>query len=414
MIWRRFLKSDFAKNVSILVSGTAVSQALPILTAPFLTRLYSPEQFGVSALYLSVAAILSVVATARYELAIILPKIEAEATQLLGLSIIVAALFSGIVTIGVFLWAMTGKDFSPLFYGLPLSIFSLGVTSGVYYIFNRKRLYKIIASVRITQSAATILTQALLGFSGFGLNGLMLGLIIGHSVGALASLYLAITRLGVSAKTLSSRKLWFAARKHANFPKFMVPGHAMSATSSQAALLLTNALYASSHAGFLSITMRVTSVPFTLIAQAIGDVFRQEASDHFRTHSECYQIYKSTLYKLVILGLPVFTVFFFVSPYLFTLVFGETWAVSGHYAQIMTPMFFLRFVSSPLANMYLIAGKQKRDLYIQIFILIVSISSIVMPYFFRLDYKFCVYAISFSFSFVYFINIILTIKFSKG
>ena len=40
------LKGNFYRNVSILVSGTAISLIVIVLTTPLLTRLYTPEEFG--------------------------------------------------------------------------------------------------------------------------------------------------------------------------------------------------------------------------------------------------------------------------------------------------------------------------------------------------------------------------------
>ena len=45
------LRSDFTKQVLTLATGTATAQALTILAAPLLTRLYRPEDYGVFALF---------------------------------------------------------------------------------------------------------------------------------------------------------------------------------------------------------------------------------------------------------------------------------------------------------------------------------------------------------------------------
>ena len=49
------------------MAGGALAQALPLLLGPLLTRLYSPQQFGLYHLFAAVAANLAVVACARYE-----------------------------------------------------------------------------------------------------------------------------------------------------------------------------------------------------------------------------------------------------------------------------------------------------------------------------------------------------------
>ena len=40
-------KSEFTKNTLTLMTGTSVAQAIPIAISPILTRIYSPEDFGV-------------------------------------------------------------------------------------------------------------------------------------------------------------------------------------------------------------------------------------------------------------------------------------------------------------------------------------------------------------------------------
>lgn len=44
-------KNRFARSVSILAGGTAAGQAIVVLASPLLTRLYSPEDFGLLAVY---------------------------------------------------------------------------------------------------------------------------------------------------------------------------------------------------------------------------------------------------------------------------------------------------------------------------------------------------------------------------
>ena len=67
-------KSEFSRNVLTLMTGTTIAQAILIAISPILTRIYTPEDFGMFALYMSVASILLVVETGRYELAIALSK----------------------------------------------------------------------------------------------------------------------------------------------------------------------------------------------------------------------------------------------------------------------------------------------------------------------------------------------------
>lgn len=44
---KRLTSSHFIRNTAILMTGTAGSQALNFLVTPILSRIYTPEQFGV-------------------------------------------------------------------------------------------------------------------------------------------------------------------------------------------------------------------------------------------------------------------------------------------------------------------------------------------------------------------------------
>ena len=76
--------TSFVGDVLKLVSGTAFAQVLSIIAAPFLTRLYGPEAFGLSAIFVGISAIVSAIACLRYELSIMLPETDKEAANLLG------------------------------------------------------------------------------------------------------------------------------------------------------------------------------------------------------------------------------------------------------------------------------------------------------------------------------------------
>jgi O-antigen/teichoic acid export membrane protein len=66
-------RGRFARNVAVVTAASALGQGLLIVSAPLLTRLYTPADFGVLAVYGSIVSLVAVVAALRYELAIALP-----------------------------------------------------------------------------------------------------------------------------------------------------------------------------------------------------------------------------------------------------------------------------------------------------------------------------------------------------
>jgi O-antigen/teichoic acid export membrane protein len=92
------LRSSFLKDVFTLTAGTTFAQALPILITPILTRyFFTPEDFGILAVFMSVSGILSVGVTGGYENAIVLPEKEKDAVNLAGLSASLTTVISAAV-----------------------------------------------------------------------------------------------------------------------------------------------------------------------------------------------------------------------------------------------------------------------------------------------------------------------------
>src|SRR5690554_4361739 len=157
---RRLLpKSKYTRNVLTLMTGTGLAQAIPIAISPILTRLYTPEEFGMFGMYLAIVAILAVAATGRYELAILLPKNDKDAINILILSILLSALFSVLLLIVVIAF---GEKIALLFgepslskwlLWVPVSVLLVGAYQSLNYWSNRKAHYKRLAISRTLQSA---------------------------------------------------------------------------------------------------------------------------------------------------------------------------------------------------------------------------------------------------------------------
>ena len=102
---RRFnFKGEFFKNVVTLMTGTIAAQLFTVAVSPILTRLYTPADFGVFALFTAMNAVLSIVAAARYETAIMLPRDDGDALNIVVLSGVITLIFTTLLQTGIFLF----------------------------------------------------------------------------------------------------------------------------------------------------------------------------------------------------------------------------------------------------------------------------------------------------------------------
>src|SRR5690606_32485593 len=88
---RRYLggADAFLQPVLTLVGGAAAAQALVFATRPVLTRLFTPDDFGVLTVFVTLVAVLGTVASGRYEDALMLPEDDGEAAHVLSLALLV-------------------------------------------------------------------------------------------------------------------------------------------------------------------------------------------------------------------------------------------------------------------------------------------------------------------------------------
>ncbi|MEO6959657.1 MAG: oligosaccharide flippase family protein, partial [Burkholderiaceae bacterium] len=183
-IIRRCLpKNQFARSVSVLAGGTAASQLLGLCAAPIVTRLFSPEDFGLLAVYGGLLGLFTVIASLRYELAILLPEDDQEAANIATLSLLIVVAIS-VLSI---LMALLGHVSISRLLGVPILshyfwLLPFGVLLvGIYQVFGfwalRTKNFTAMSGTRLKQSLTSIIIQIL----GYKLG--PVALLIGHAAG---------------------------------------------------------------------------------------------------------------------------------------------------------------------------------------------------------------------------------------
>ena len=147
-------RSEFEKNVVKLISGTAVAQIISVLISPILTRLYTPEEFGIFTIIVSIYAMLALITGGRYEVAILLPKKKSDASNLMILALTINLAFSVLTLLVILLldyfW-ITNK-LGIWFFLIPFLVFLVGLVQILNAWFNRRKMYNEIAINKISSS----------------------------------------------------------------------------------------------------------------------------------------------------------------------------------------------------------------------------------------------------------------------
>ena len=415
----QFLKGRFAHDVGILMSGTVAAQLLPVLISPLLTRLYSPSHFGTYALYFSLAAIFSLLASGNYELAIVLPEKEEDvpAIAMLVVSLTLAvclALFLLFWLGNAFLSGLLGsREIAGWLFFVPLTILLMNVYQVFYYICNRGQRYRALAFSKFGQMAVTSLVYLLFGFAGSGVKGLILGDMAGF---LFASLYLGLAWRRGGAPS-QGRPSWLQVKRQAlryrRFPQFSMQANLLNMVSNQAPVILMSNFFGAAVVGFLNLSQKVLGSPLAVFSKSVSDVFRERASREYRANGNCLSIYMKTLKSLALISVLPFLILFLAAPALFAIVFGPSWRVAGEYARILSVMFFFRFTASPLSYVFYIAEKQNYDLAWQVGLLVVTVLSIFAGVW-QKSPQFSLICFSLGYSLMYLVYLYLSHRFARG
>ncbi|MGN7905884.1 lipopolysaccharide biosynthesis protein [Pseudomonas sp. 22373] len=348
-------KNDFLRNVLTLMTGTTLAQAIPIAAMPLLTRLYTPEDFGVLALYMSLAGMISVIITARYEVAVMLPERDEDAASLVTLSVCIASAISLVLLVVVSLFnddiqsLLNNKAIGPWLYLLPITVFVTGMWQALNYWNNRSKKFKRLAVSRVTQGGGMTLAQ-------FVLTGLSTGgLVLGYLVGQVGGLMVFLTRTWREDRAVLSRvslaTMLENARRYSKFPKYSTFGALLDNAAVQMPVLMLSKFYDTHIVGVFSLTFRALNLPMSLIATSFSQVLFQRFVVLQRENpARLAPFVLKLFFGLLGLMVPLVAFVWVVGPDLFALVFGETWRQAGEYATVLIFAVAIRFAVSPLST----------------------------------------------------------------
>ena len=375
-------KSEFSRNVLTLMTGTAIAQAIPLIFSPLLTRLYTPDQFGTLAFFISSYALLAILFTAKYEQAIMIPK-GSIIPKYIFQSIL---LISGIFIVLSYLTLFFVRDFyyienidTLILFLLPLAAFLFVLNQALIQMINRKRKFKITAQGKVVLWSVITFAQIVLAIS----NIQNYGLIAGQIIGLLSVVVFLILKSKIKIGTISFSKMKWSIRKYINFPKFVMPNAFMNTLSINLPNILLGTFFGWQYAGFYLLATRIVSTPVSLVTTSISQVFYQKASELY-AHKQNLKslIFKTYLNQLKIGIIPIIMVSL-MAPIVFKILFGEEWYQAGIYTRYLSPWLFMVFLNTPISSIVNITNRQKEYLIFEVLLLIArSTAFVVGKYYF--------------------------------
>lgn len=370
-----FFKKEFVKNVLTLITGSAISQVITYLAILILTRLFSPELFGVYLLFSSSILILKPITSLQYELAIVLQKKDKDAINILVLSLIILVILSLFLMLIIVLFKQTILSFleieklSFFIYFIPLSTLLYGSIISLNYWNNRLLNFKNIASGKVIKASVMSASQILTGTTILNTLGLIPGIILGQ----IGELFFLLKKSTASIHELkneiSLNRMYFLAKKYKDIPLLNTIISFLNTLSNEIPMLMITKYFGLSTAGIYGLAIKVGRAPSGIIQESVSQVFFNKATETYNKKKSLEKIIKKTFLQLFKISILIFTPLTIISFFLDT-IFGEEWLAVGSYLRILIPWLFIMFLSSPITPLIVILNKQKTILFYDVLLLI--------------------------------------------
>ncbi len=408
------LNSEFGKNVLTLFTGATIAQVIPFIVSPILTRLYSPEDFGLLALFTSVFSLFSIIVTLQYETAIVLPSENYKAANLVGLCLVLTlgiTLFSAIVVI---VFNTTIADLigdiriSFWLYFVPIPIFLTGIYNTFNYWATRQKQYKRLALRTISQSFSTAIAKLILGVVGFVKGGLISGTIIGLLTSTTVLSWFTWKEDKKQLLKINKTDIIKVAKEYKNFPKFNALQGFFDIINYSWVSFIISSNFGSSVLGLYSFSYALIQKPIVIIGNSISQVYYQKVSEAYNKKQEIWPLTRKIILRLFIISILIFTPLLLFGTTIFNVFFGNEWELAGKYTQIFIIGIFGRFITSPLASIANVLKKQKELLLIVVFYNLTLPLLFLTLIFFQFQFELCLLIVS-VFTFIYYVAVLIWI-----
>jgi O-antigen/teichoic acid export membrane protein len=364
--WNTYFKSgSFLRNLSIVMSGTALAQVIGFAMMPVISRLFTAEDFGVFGTFQSILGVISAGITLQYIQAIVLPKEKKDAINVFFASAISVALIAAILFAA-----------SAFFQGYVLDVINLPAIWYVYlsvlasFVAGMNQAFqawcirvKAFKHTSLSQVIRSIVSSGIFLVAGgmhLGAPGLILGTIVANIAASLNLVRVFVVDLVDFRENVSRKKMVEVAREYRDFPLYATPQNLVNALSHGLPVLLLGHFYGIEVAGFYAFGVKILQAPMRLVLCPLRQVFFQKATETYNQGGDLFRLYLKATIALASVAFVPSVVLFIWAPQIFSFVFGENWIEAGVYARWLILWLFIAFPNVPSVLIAKILRQQKK------------------------------------------------------
>lgn len=386
----KILKSRFVQSVIALMTGNLIALLFSIGSSPVTARLFTPQNFGTLALFVSIVAIAGGISSLCYERAIVLPKSDEDAIAVKGLSFIILIVITSISLLliiffkDVIVELLHNEEFIIWLWFIPFAIFIRGAIRILRFWRIRNKEFKSIAAATVCETVCSASVKITAGFFiGAVTGGLIFGFVFGIFI---AGINLLLRPKIINFKRIidvvSLRRISRLAKTYKKFPYFASWNFFLNLLSQEIAVFILAFFYTPAIVGFYSLGNRVLGQSIMILSESIHNSYFQKASEYVQNKISVLNSLKKISVTLLLLGFVPFIILSVWGKLIFVVIFGSNWEMAGAFVQIMSPWFLFILLSAPANVVFEVFQKQDIKLVLNICRTIFRVASLCVGYYF--------------------------------
>jgi O-antigen/teichoic acid export membrane protein len=378
--WRNLKRTDsFSQNLAFTFSGNVLAIIIGFAFTPILTRIYSPEVYGMFSLFIALGQNVGSIATLQFTRAFVIVEKEDSFRSLLFTTLALSFVFSVISGVLLVLFGETVLEFfrvqslAPFLMLVPIAIFLNAYNDIVRSWSIRLKAFKRGSYVRMSSTLASRISSVSIGFFSFGsVIGLMIGELVYKTIDSAFLVTKSMLKTlkfsdGLKLNSISNTFVLFK-----NYPLYVLPSVWIGGFATQLPVYFLVMGFNSEIVGHYSLANRMLSIPALIIVNSLAPVFLQRITEHYRTaKEEIANLIAKLVNRLLITTLIPFLLLILFSEWIFEFFLGEQWTMAGQLAFFLGIYYPFYILSGSLVSVFRVFERERLALIFNLVFLVV-------------------------------------------
>lgn len=406
------LRSDYSSSILKVFSGGSVAFIIGFIAMPIISRIYPPEEFGKYQLMLSIVTSVSVIASFRLNMALVLEKEKEDRDALTSLVLIIILFTSILFFLTMYFFGdfilthLSAIELKPYIFIMSIMFLFYAIYDVTNYLYVANSKFGKFAKNNVIYQSTSSSTQI---FGGL-ITANFISLFLSQTISYFITFFYGYKNLKFSL-ILDKKKYNSFLLKHKNFIYFETPSILISSTTGKLPIFFFAKYHGVEYAAFYSMALLIFNAPMGVVISSFASVFYKEVSDNYQNKKILSELFSNTLKKLSAIIIISHIIVFTISDILISLYLGDNWLETSRLIRFLIFYSGLSLIFTTFSYSLSAINKQKNLFIMNLILLFCTFISLFI---FRFDFLNMVISYSIFISIVYvFLNILIYKLFRK-